>query len=983
MRVFIPLHNHSDYSLGESTNTVTDLVKQAASMGYPCLALTDHNTVAGFAEFDYLCKEYNVRPIFGLELDVKGIDDLDVLVLLAKDSTGYQNLLWLASEKKPPAADVLQKYRQGLTVLVRPPNLATAIAIINQLRAIYPHEDVYVELLIENQEQRTLSNNLVRLFPAETLMASQNVYYVDPRHTKAVQTLWAIKHKVPFNQAPEPNKPLLLGKIVERGFKKLPQALVNTKKIAEQCQVTLSRETKLPQLPNNQDLRSLALERAAIRYEVLTTQVQKRLDYELQVIIERGLADYFLIVSDIVDYAKQNQIPVGPGRGSAAGSLVAYCLGITEIDPLKYGLFFERFLNKQRHTLPDIDLDICYEKRDQLIQYVVDRFGSKYVAKIGTYGTTGRAAATAQVRKVHGQDEPEIAEALVGLKQYFSTHAAGVLITPKPVITYTGLERSGEIAVTQTAMDGIAGLGLVKIDLLGLRNLTILDQIEQLIKTTEPDFSLAKVTLDDSDTFKLLSSGASLGIFQLESNMFQQLLPDFKPEQFTDLIALLALGRPGPIKQIPAFLKRRSGDEAVEYLTPGLEPILRETYGLMLYQEQVMQVAHEIADFTLEEADFLRVAMSKKNRQVMEELKRKFITGCSANGLSYQQGNQLYLQMESFADYAFNKAHSAAYALITYRLAYLKTHYPQQFYVAQLTHATNTEKTGEFYLECMMRDIAILPPDVRYSDNLATIEGNSLRIGLACLKGIGMQVSNEIIKQRNIQQFTSLNEFMVRSKLPNRTMVTLCYGGALDGFGKRAVMARRLTEQKSGSDVVDDEFGLLRKEQSILGIYLSGHPVQVWSNFLERISASLGSYVAGEITHSEEHYNRIQGKITGFQLENRFVFHSKINERQRLLTKSEFVALFGNYYNHELVVDWVLPLVPMLLLKPDFSKISELQKFLVDHHGNTPVILNIQDKTLQIIESQLWLDMNEVTLQELRQFCTAIKCIDPWAGRKY
>lgn len=976
--MFIPLHIHSDFSLLESCIRIKDLVETAARYGYPYLALTDHNTTGGLIEFYQRCQEHQITPILGMDIDVTGFRGLNKVVLLAEDQTGYRNLLYLSSLPKPLAKEALVQHSSGLICLVYLQNLETANVEYQEFVKIYGSTNVYIELLINSDHQRNHANQLVKLFPQEILVASDVINYLTEEQRPVLQVLHALKANVSIEEVKISGQPLLSPKQAKEAFHNVPAALSNTKKIAKRCQVALVQETSFPKLPHSVDLTDLAIQGAKKRYHELSLRIRERLDYELTVIKEMGFTDYFLIVQDIVNYAKKTNIPVGPGRGSAAGSLVAYCLGITDIDPLEHNLFFERFLNKQRKNLPDIDLDFCHKGREKVMDYVFQRFGKEHVARIGAYGTFGSSLATREVNKLVKEQRlaQSIIQQLIGLKHHFTTHAAGLIITSEPILHYSAVEPHVNQPVSQADMNSLADLGVLKIDLLSLRNLTILNEIQQSIQVREADFSLENIPVADQKTFQLLSQGETLGVFQLESSLFQELLPQIQPKCFADLVALLALGRPGPLKQVPTYVKRREQREQVVYLHPLLEPILAETYGLILYQEQVMQVAHELAGFRLEEADLLRVAMSKKDHDLIQKLKSKFIIGCQEQGLSVSSSHKLFNQISSFADYAFNKAHSTAYALITWRTAYLKANYPLDFYLAHLKNTGSIEKNGEFFAESFARSIAILGPDIRYSEIDFTKEGQSIRIGLASLKYVGRAVAEQISAERHKVQFSSINDFLNRVPLTLQVATSLAYAGGFDGFAPRARAVEEIITYFQGKVTEHTDLELLEREKEIVGLYLSGHPLYKWENFLDNLKDSLGHCLAGHVLETSDKYSTITGKIAGSRKTYQFTMNK--NDYLPFLKKGELLALFGKNTNNYFQVELVLPLKPMLILQPIMEKVNELQELLAKHQGTTPVLLSITEGSLQLISPRFWLIINNEVLAKLKELCIHIQWIDPW-----
>lgn len=976
--MYVPLHTHSDFSLLESCVKVRDLVAKAAALGYRALALTDHNTMGGLVEFYHVCLEHKIKPIFGIELDVEGLAGCDRLVLLAADQQGYSNLLQLASHAKPCPMSKVVEYRHGLIAILNGQDAKKAIMGYHQLAKHFAN-NLYVELFMDDPASIAEAKTLLNSLPISGLIAGSNVSYLEKQQLPLLEVMTG------SNVQPRAahTAPRLLKSLtqIQREFQLCPQVVANTWTVAERCEVELRKETVFPSLPERFDLPALAWEGAKKRYGTLTPKVAQRLEYELSVISEMGLSDYFLIVADIVRYAKQADIPVGPGRGSAVGSLVAYCLEITEVDPIVHNLYFERFLNKKRRNLPDIDLDICYQKREQLINYVVQRFGSEHVARIGTYGSYGYKNAVKEVTKVLGTDHTHLAEQLAEIKQYFSTHASGIIITPKPVTCYSGIEYVNGMAVTQLPMDALESIGVLKIDFLGLRTLTILNDIVALVRSREPEFDIKHLTLDDISTYELLAQGMTLGIFQMESELFQDLLPKIKPQSFSDLVATLALVRPGPLQQVPVYIKRKAGLEPIHYPHPHLAVILQETYGLMVYQEQVMQVAHELAGFSLEDADLLRRAMSKKDQATMQSLRDKFVAGCQAHGLKFSDSNQLYLQIARFADYAFNKAHSTAYALITWQLAYLKTHYPKEFYLVLLKHTSDVDKQGQILRECLMRGIKVLPPDVRYSEAEVCIEGSALRIGLTNLKYVGAATAQTIIAERSHQPFRNLADLLQRVELSANVKYALAYAGCLDGYGGRQQTIKQIAIREGHSVPNLNELELLEKEKEIVGMYLSGHPLERWEKFLHQLQPGLGECIAGHVNALRESGRTLVGTLIDNRTYHRFVVPARVEDWCKFLQIDALVALFGQPDSDNLRVEWVLPLKPMLLIKPRLETIAMLKDYLLTHHGNTPVLLSVGPGVIQLTDPVFWVNPVSEVITSLSKLSDYVHWIDPWHCR--
>ncbi len=995
--MFSAIHTHSDYSLLESCIQLKNLIPYAKSLGYQAVALTDHNSLGGVVEFYRLCQEHDIKAIIGMESDVVGFSGLSKVVLLAENNEGYHNLLELASQKPPITEAMLHKYGTGLISLIGCEDLAMVSPTYERFASILGCKQVYLELLVSTASQRALASELIKRFPNYPFVASQNVYYLESQDQQILQVMKAIKDGKALDEVDMGHcEPLYSVAELQTVFAQMPKALDTMEDLGARCDVQLVVEHALPTLADAPHLPDSVWEAARKRYQVIDETIRTRIQYELDVIHAMGFDDYFMIVSDIVAYAKAQKIPVGPGRGSVAGSLVAYVLGITEIDPLKYQLVFERFLNKHRHTMPDIDLDFCYLRRPEILAYIAKRFGSSHVAQIGTYGTFGYRLAVREVGRVFGLSKSEIdqqlesksqgvqpaieqiVQGLIGLKRHFSTHAAGILITPKPIRHYCACQVHSQGSVTQISMDSVAHLGLLKVDVLGLRTLTLLADAQEQVAQIEPGFSLDTIATDDRRTYQLLSTGQTLGVFQMESPMFQDVLRRFQPTCFADIIALLALCRPGPISHIPTYIARKNHPPNTQHRTEQLAEILADTHGLMIYQEQVMQVAHQVGQLSLEEADLLRMAMSKKNRNELLKLKHQFIEGSLRVGFQQEQAHRIFADLERFADYAFNKAHSTAYAWITYQTAYLKANYPLQFYLAQLKHVTDQRKRVEYLLECRKRRIVILPPDIRYSQAHDSLEGSSIRIGLGTLKDVSLPGANHLIT-RYAPRESKMLDFYLRSGGGNgKILYTLALAGAFDSLLPRGRALRSIRQFYQLPHQEFSELELLRAEKEIVGLYLSEHPVNRWESFIEKIGAAFPHHITGEVWKCHQQGSAYTGDIIGFHESIAFTLPKECYHFHDYIHQGALVALFGAIVDEVLVVQWVLPLRPLLMVQPIVEKLGSLQKFLRAHKGNTPVVLNLKRGSIQLVPPQLWMNVSSQMELELAAYCTHCQWVDPW-----
>ena len=957
---FVPLHLHTEYSLLDGAIRIKELVEQASAFRMPAVAITDHGNLFGAVEFYRLMTKAGIKPIIGCEVYVAPGSRLEKrqspdgegasfhLILLARDNNGYRNLITLVTKAYTegfyyrPRIDMnlLEQYSGGLIALTSclkgeiPYYLQRGMTDRARDKALeYKHllgpDNFYIELQ-ENglPEQEELNRKLVEL--ARDLhigiVATNDCHYMRREDAKAHDILVCIqtgksvndKNRLHFTsdglyfKSPEEMK---------AAFRELPEAILNTRAIAERCNVEFTLGVNLLpkyELQNGKTPDSML---EALAYEGLAQRLGaeapvtygERLKREIGIIKEMDYASYFLIVWDFISYAKGKGIPVGPGRGSAAGSLVSYCLGITDIDPVKYNLLFERFLNPERISMPDIDVDFCKDRRAEVISYVAEKYGTDHVAQIITFGTMAAKAAIRDVGraldipysevdkiaklipntlnitieetlKIEPQlkalcdSDPRIAELigtavrLEGLCRHASTHAAGVVISPAPLTDYTPLYKNpsdGSI-VTQFDMGSIERIGLLKFDFLGLKTLTVIDKTLKYIEERGEVFSLKDIPFDDKKTYDLLSSGQTTGIFQLESPGMRDLLVKISPNRFEDLIAIVALYRPGPMGSgmIEEFIKRKKGKIPVKYDLPQLREILDETYGVILYQEQVMSIANKLANFTMGQADILRKAMGKKRPEEMEKLKEAFIGGAKANGISEKKAIRIFDLMTYFAEYGFNKSHSAAYAYVTYQTAYLKAHYPVEFMAATLSaDMDNTEKIVKFIAGCREMGIEMLPPDINLSGKEFKVVGNSIRFGLEAVKGVGSAAIESIIESRDTGgPYTDVTNFLDRvdqRKVNKKVVESLIKAGSFDSLGISraqametmgrvlnggAKQAARLAGQQSifgepaGGETNDiAEWGeeeILKAEKEALGFYITGHPLTRYREQLQRMGTT-------------------------------------------------------------------------------------------------------------------------------------------------
>lgn len=960
MSSFVHLHLHSEYSLLDGACRIHEIAKRAKECGHSAVALTDHGVMYGAVAFYRACVAEGVKPIIGCEVYVApgsrfGKTAAEArpnhMVLLCENEVGYQNLIKLVSlaytegfyGKPRVDVELLKQHSEGLIALSgclagRIPQLLVAgdfegaCRVAREYAEIFGKDRFYIELQDHGlPEQKQILPMLVRLADTCRLptVATNDCHYLYKQDAEKQAVLMCIQ----TNSRLEDGRPIGFETDefyykdtaeMEQLFGAYEGAVENSVRIAERCNFSFDfTKNHLPKFPCPSGksaplyLRTLAQEGLKKRQDAGGLSLDRfdeaayrsRMEYELSVIENMGYADYFLIVQDYVNFAKSKQIPVGPGRGSGAGSVVAYFLGITDVDPLAFDLLFERFLNPERVSMPDIDVDFCYNRRDEVIAYVTERYGRDHVSQIITFGTLAARAAVRDVGRVLGVayhevdavakaiprelgitlkdalDRPELkrlylekpdvkrvldlAVALEGMPRNMSIHAAGIVITEAPLSTYLPLAASNGAVVTQYDMDTVAALGLLKFDFLGLRYLTIIDDAVKEIKKTNEGFDIEKIPLDDEATYRLIARGATSGVFQLESGGMRQMLQSLAPNCFEDIVAAIALYRPGPMDSIPTFIENHQNREKVTYKTPLLKPILSSTYGCVVYQEQVMQIFRELAGYTFGHADIVRRAMAKKKAAVMEAERGAFLEGCAENGIERNVAGELFDELSSFANYAFNKSHAAAYAMISYRTAYLKEHAPRAYFAALLTSELgNIPKIAAYIAEVGKRGVRVLPPDINESDINFSVSGEHIRFGLLALKNVGRQFLEAVVKERRIggkyRSFDDFLERMASHDLNKRQVEALIKSGAFDTLGvyRSQLMAvyeemidtqqsknrTNLTGQLDMFSFVEEaspkvkypslpEFDLrvlLAAEKEATGMYFSGH---VLDGFTKALSA--------------------------------------------------------------------------------------------------------------------------------------------------
>ncbi len=873
---FVHLHLHSEYSLLDGCLRIGEAVQAAADMGVSALALTDHGAMYGVVAFHKEALEKGIKPIVGCEIYLapramtdrtpRLDDDISHLTLLAADRIGYRNLTKLVSEawlegfyRKPRVdLDCLGRYREGVVCLsgcLQGPLAQAflrdqpekAMRLAQDLAEIFGRDSLYIELMEHGlADQARVNPQLVDLAKrlGLPLVATNDVHYLRQEDHEVQRILLSIQTKKTLDEAKglgfeTPHFYLRSPMEMWTLFGELPEALENTVAIAERCETDLwdSGDLILPDfaVPNGMDgadeLRALCLQGLRERGLAEDEQARERMDYELGVLREKGYSGYFLVVHDFVQYAKEHGILIG-ARGSAAGSLVAHLLGVTEVNPLRYGLLFERFLNPERRSPPDIDLDIPDHRREEIIRYAKERYGEENVAQIVTFGTLAARAAirdagrslgmsyaevdrvaklvpasqtlaeaketVLELRQAYESDEQvqrliDTSAKLEGLARHASTHAGGIVITNKRLTEYCPVQRSsqGDTVTTQYDQYALEQLGLTKVDMLGLATLATIQQaLEEIERQRGERVDLYAIPLDDQRTFEMLSRAEATGVFQLESPGMRDLLRGIAPKCLEDLMHIIALFRPGPMGRLDVFVRRRQGQEAVEFLHPSLEPILAETYGVMLYQEQVMRIANVVGGFTMGQAEVLMKAMSKKKPDVMEEMRGPFMEGARKHGVEAQTAAHLYDTMSHFGSYGFNKSHSAAYALVSYYTAYLKAHYPAEYMCALITCEHDREKLAQYVEEARRLGLTVTPPDVNRSEEGFTVEdGSTVRFGLGAIKGIGKNVVQEILRARRGVPFANVFDFCERVSLglvTRSVLETLVKCGAFDALGSRA-----------------------------------------------------------------------------------------------------------------------------------------------------------------------------------------------------
>lgn len=1021
---FTHLHVHTEYSLLDGSNKIKEYVAQVKALGMDSAAITDHGVMFGCIDFYRAAREAGINPIMGCEVYVApgsrfdkepqhGEDRYYHLVLLAENNQGYSNLMKIVSAgfvegyyyKPRVDLEVLEKYHEGVIALSA--CLAGEVArdlarglyeegkkAALRYESIFGKGNFFLELQDHGIPQQQIVNQQLVRMSRETgieLVCTNDVHYTYAKDATSHDILLCIQtgKKVQDEDRMKYEGGQYYVKSPEEMAQLFPyalEALENTQKIADRCHVDIEfGVTKLPKydVPEGytswEYLNKLCYEGLEERYHPVTEELRERLKYELDTIRTMGYVDYFLIVWDFIKYARDHEIMVGPGRGSAAGSLVSYTLGITQLDPIRYQLLFERFLNPERVSMPDIDIDFCFERRQEVIDYVVRKYGKDRVVQIVTFGTLAARGVIRDVGRVldmpyaqvdviakmipnelnitidkaltmnpelrkQYEDDPQIkylidmSRRLEGLPRHTSMHAAGVVISQKSVDEYVPLSRASDGSVTtQFTMTTLEELGLLKMDFLGLRTLTVIQNAVKLaVKSTGKEIDLEKINYNDPSVLKMIGSGKCEGVFQLESAGMKNFMKELRPQNLEDIIAGISLYRPGPMDFIPQYIKGKNHPEDIRYDCPQLEPILEPTYGCIVYQEQVMQIVRDLAGYTLGRSDLVRRAMSKKKAAVMAKERQNFVygnqeegvPGCIANGISEAVANKIYDEMTDFAKYAFNKSHAAAYAVVSYQTAWLKYYYPVEFMAALMTSCIeNPSKVSEYILNCRQMGIRILPPDINRSVGNFSVEPEGIRYGLAAVKGIGKPVMDAIVEERNRGgKFISLKDFCQRlsgKEVNKRTIENFIKAGAFDGLGgtrKQFMMIyvqildtvnqekkTSMTGQMSLFDMMGEEdrksFEIrlpdvgeyaretkLAFEKEVLGVYISGHPLEEYEQcWRKNISAVTSDFYPDEETGQPKVADGSK-QIVGGMITEKTIKYTKNNKVMAFLALEDLVG---------------------------------------------------------------------------------------------
>ena len=1031
---FVHLHVHTEYSLLDGACRIGGMMDRVKELGQTAIAITDHGVMYGCIDFYKAAKAAGIKPIIGCEVyvtrrtiadRVHGIDnDPYHLVLLCKDRKGYENLCLLVSEAfmhgfyGKPRVDLamLRKYHDGLIATsaclagsipqrLMEEDYEAAKANALELADIFGEENFYLELQDHGiPEQRAVNQGICRI-ARETglpLIVSNDAHYLRREDATMQDVLLCIQTGKTVD---DPNRMKFQGEEfylkseeeLRALFPGQEEAFENTCRIADRCNLEfVFNEYHLPSFPvpdgytNEEYFRKLCMDGFRERYPDPPESYMERLEYEIGVISRMGYVNYYLIVWDFIRYAKESGIPVGPGRGSGAASIVAYCMHITEVDPMKYALIFERFLNPERVSMPDFDTDFCQERRGEVIDYVMKKYGADHVAQIATFGTmaargairdVGRALnfsyaetdvvaklvptmplhitlkdalnVSPKLKEMYDGDERvrqliDTAMSLEGMPRNTSTHAAGVVITADPVSTYVPLSRNDDTIVTQYTMTTIEELGLLKMDFLGLRNLTVIEDAERQIRKIDPNFNIDKVPDDDTATFQMLAEGKTQGVFQLESAGITGVCVNMRPSSIEDMTAIVALYRPGPMDSIPTFIANKLDHRKIRHKTPLLEPILKVTYGCIVYQEQVIEIFRSLGGYTMGQADNIRRAISKKKMKIIDAERKVFvygdpeqgIPGAIANGVPEAVAQSLYDEIVAFANYAFNKAHAVCYAVVSYQTAYLKCHYPHQYMAALMTSVLDSAtKVSGYIAECKDLGIATLPPDINHSEDNFTVEGSSIRFGLGAVKNVGRGLLRSMVQKRNEGgPFKSLEDFIQRmgeGELNKRAVENFIKCGAMDCFGYHrsellavydtmmdSIASSRkknlegqmglftmLQEEDTAAAIPIPKLAEMKKadlmllEKETTGIYLSGHPMDDYRHLLKGTHVvPIGALLDEENTYQDDQIVSVAGIVQSIKMKttrnNSMMAYVTVEDDTaaiEMLAFSNVLSQYGNY----------------------------------------------------------------------------------------
>ena len=1052
---FIHLHNHSDNSLLDGAQNVPSILETITDLGMDSVALTEHGNLFGAVSFYKKAKDKNIKPIIGCEVYVakgsrfqkdrsSGIGQYNHLVLIAQNYQGYKNLMKIVTHgylegfyyKPRVDTEILQKYNEGIICLsaclkgILPETLIyngleAGKKVAEEYSSIFP-DRYYIELqnhgIPEELQNIQLATKLAKEMNLP-IIATNDAHYAKKEHYKAHDVHICIgtgKHLSDKNRLKYPGNEFYFKSQDEMFslFKQFPEALENTRALTDSVDLEIPMEDyhlpwySIPGDKKSKDideyLKTLCSSGLKNKYENINSEINNRLDYELSVIKKMGFASYFLITADFVEYAKKNKIPVGPGRGSAPGSIVSYALGITNIDPLKHNLIFERFLNPDRISMPDIDIDFCVERRGQVIDYLKSIYGEDSVTQIITFGKMNARAVIRDVGRVMSYSYSEVdkiakmipegpkvtldqalkqnsdlrsvsqtnykdlidnAKVLEGMTRHASIHAAGVVVAPGDLTDFVPLYRSSQGDVTtQYDMKELESIGLLKMDFLGLRNLTVIDKTIDLIKKRfNKEIDIDEIDMEDPKVYELFAKGLTVGIFQFESAGMREFLKKLKPKGIDGLIAMNALYRPGPMQNIDRYIKRAHGKEKVEYVHPLLEEALKETYGIIVYQEQVMQIANIIAGFTLSEADEMRRAIGKKIRSLMDQMADKFVKGAVKNGLSKGKAKQIFELIDKFAQYGFNKSHSVAYSYIAYQTGWLKTHYTAEFMSANLTsEMNNTNKVVVLINECRKLDIKVHAPDINNSGiNFEPLNDKEISFGLNAVKNVGVKALEQCIEVRNKHgKFHSIFDFIskVDQRLVNKKVLeSLILAGAFDSLNENRAQLFEAVDlainygnqvdkqtNKNQINLFGDQEELIKvpdlpiiedwdnqeklsKEKEVLGIYVSGNPLIKYADIIEELSNYDFSEkqilkensivkIGGAVTNFKLHFDKKNQQMAFFNLDclggqaEAIIFHDAFDKYKEIIKDNNIVFLVGHtstqndFADLKLIVDEVIPI---------------------------------------------------------------------------